>query len=101
MRTQIFIKIFHTVQEIGPILLVFRIWTSAKSRPMTNGIWQSFWLALVNINVNAIFHQNIPHGSRDRGSFTFFYNSDIGNNNDNNNFITIGMNFIFVDFIDV
>ena len=47
------------------------IWTSTKPRPMTNGIWQSLRLHLVNINVHAKFHHNIPLGSRDRALFTF------------------------------
>ena len=29
---------------------------------MTNGIWQSLELELVNINVYAKFYQNIPYG---------------------------------------
>ena len=29
---------------------------------MTNGIWQSLGLDLVNINVSAKFYQNIPNG---------------------------------------
>ena len=39
---------------------------------MINGIWQSLYLDLVNINVYAKFDQNIPKSSRDRASFTFF-----------------------------
>ena len=34
--------------------------------------WQSLWLDLININDYAKFYQNIPKGSRDRASFTFF-----------------------------
>ena len=50
----------------------FRIWTSAKPRPIPNTIWQSHWLHLVNINVYAKFYHNILHSSRDRAIFTFF-----------------------------
>ena len=39
---------------------------------MINCIWQSLFLDLVNINVYAKFYQNIPKGSRDRTSSTFF-----------------------------
>ena len=47
----------------------FRIWTSAKPRPTTNGIWQSFGLDRVNINVYANFYHNISNGSRVMGNF--------------------------------
>ena len=66
MRMQTFIKIFPMVQEL---FTFFRIWTSAKPRPMINGIWQSIRLGFVYINVFAKFYQN---GSRVMGSFHFF-----------------------------
>ena len=65
-----FITIFHSVQEIGPFSL-FRIWSSAKPRPMKNDISQSLGLDLVNINVYAKIYQNIPLSLRDRAIFTF------------------------------
>ena len=49
----------------------FRIWSSAKPRPMKNVISQSLGLDLVNINVYAKVYQNIPLSSRDRAIFTF------------------------------
>ena len=49
----------------------FRIWSSAKPRPMKNVISQSLGLDLVNINVYAKVYQNIPLTSRDRAIFTF------------------------------
>ena len=49
----------------------FRIWISAKPRPIPNIIWQSHWLHLVDINVYAKFHHNILHSSSDRAIFTF------------------------------
>ena len=49
----------------------FRIWSSAKPRPMLNVISQSCGLDLVNINVYAKIYQNIPLSSRDRAIFTF------------------------------
>ena len=49
----------------------FRIWSSAKSRPMKNVISQSFGLDLVNISVYAKVYQNIPFNLRDRAIFTF------------------------------
>ena len=42
----------------------FRIWRSAKPRPMINVILQFVELDLVNINVSAKFYQNIPNGLR-------------------------------------
>ena len=49
----------------------FRIWSSAKPRPMKNVISQSLGLDLVNINVYAKVYQNIPLSSRDKVIFTF------------------------------
>ena len=76
-----FITIFHSVQEIVHYH-VFRIWSSAKPRPMKHVISKSLGLDLVNINVFAKFYQNIPNGLRvkfhyfhnlNRASFTFFF----------------------------
>ena len=126
MFTQKFIKIFHSVQEIGPSSLFqnlalgkastddkfhvaipwvrtfniklsakfyqnipnglsvkyqfffFRIWTSAKPRPIPNVIWQFHGLHFVNTNVYANFHHNIPLSSRDRAVFIFFQNYELG-----------------------
>ena len=49
----------------------FRIWSSAKPRPMKNVISKSLRLDLVNINVYAKVYQNISLNSRDRAIFTF------------------------------
>ena len=49
----------------------FRIWSSAKARPMKNVISQSLGLDRVNINVYAKVYQNIPLSSRNRAIFTF------------------------------
>ena len=49
----------------------FRIWSSAKPRPMKNVISQSLGLDLVNINVYAKVYQNIPLSSREWAIFTF------------------------------
>ena len=54
------------------IITFFRIWSSAKPRPMKNVISQSLGLDLVNINVYATIYQNIPLSLRDRAIFTFF-----------------------------
>ena len=50
----------------------FRIWSSAKPRPMNNVILQSHGLDLVNINVYAKVYQNIPLSLKDMAIFTFF-----------------------------
>ena len=49
----------------------FRIWRSAKPRPMKNVISQSLGLDLININVYTNVYQNIPLSSRDRAIFSF------------------------------
>ena len=49
----------------------FRIWSSAKPRPITNVSSQSLGLDLVSINVYAKVYQYIPLYSRDRAIFTF------------------------------
>ena len=48
----------------------FRIWSSARPRPIKNVSLQSLGLDLVNINVYAKVYQNIPLSSRDRAIFT-------------------------------
>ena len=74
---QNFITIFHSVQDKAPLSLFhfFRIWRSAKPRPMKNVISQPPGLDLVNINVYTKVYQNIPPSSRDRAIFTFSENS--------------------------
>ena len=54
----------------------FRIWRSAKPRPMINVILQFLELDLVNINVSAKFYQNIPNGLRVK--FHCFHNLNLG-----------------------
>ena len=71
MFTQKGIKIFHSVQEIGPFSLFFRIWSSAKPRPMKNDISQPLGLDLVNINVYTEVNQNIPLSPRDTAILLF------------------------------
>ena len=74
MCMQNLITIFHSVQEIGLFSLFFRIWRSAKPRPMINVILQPLGLDVVNINAYAKFYQNIPHGLE---LSTFFTNSPV------------------------
>ena len=49
----------------------YRIWTSAKPRPIPNVIRLSRGLHHVSINVYAKFHHNIPLSSRDRDIVIF------------------------------
>ena len=65
------INVYATVYQNIPlssrdraIFTFFRIWRSAKPRPMINAILQFLELDLVNIIVSAKFYQNIPNGLR-------------------------------------
>ena len=69
MFTQKFIKIFYSVQE-KRLFSLFRIWRSAKPRPMIYIILQSLGLDVVNIIAYAKFYQNIPNGLRVIDIFT-------------------------------
>ena len=75
MCLQNFIKKFQTVYELN--FTVFRIWTSAKLRPIPNVIWLSHGLHHVNINMYAKFHHNIPLSSRDR-AISLFQDLELG-----------------------
>ena len=78
--TQTFIKIFHSVQERA-IFTFFRIWHSAKPRPMINVILQFLKLDLFNIKLSAKFYQKIPNGLR--VNFHFFQNLNLGKTSTN------------------
>ena len=51
---------------------VFKIWHSAKPRPIINVILQFLGLDLFNIKLSAKFYQNIPTELRDHFHFFFF-----------------------------
>ena len=59
----------------------FRIWPSAKPRPMINVILQFFELDLVNINVSAKLYQTIPKGLKIK--FHCFQNLNLGKTSTN------------------
>ena len=61
----------YSISSRDRAIFTFRIWSSAKPRPMKNVISQSLGLDLVNINVYAKVYQNIPLSSRDGAIFTF------------------------------
>ena len=54
----------------------FRIWRSAKPRPMINVILQFLGLELVNIKLSSKFYQNIPNGLRVYFQFVLNLNLD-------------------------
>ena len=59
----------------------FRIWHSAKPRPMINVILQFLGLDLFNIKLSAKFYQNIPNGLRVK--FHFLQNLNLGKTSTN------------------
>ena len=63
------------------IFTFFRIWRSAKPRPMINVILQFIELDLVNINVSAKVYQNIPNGLRVK--YHCFQNLNLGKTSTN------------------
>ena len=63
------------------IFIFFRIWHSAKPRPMINVILQFLELDLVNISVSAKFYQNILNGLRVK--FHCFQNLNLGKTSTN------------------
>ena len=73
----IFIKILRMKLEFGPGSF-FRIFTSAKPRPITIDIPQYLVLELVNINAYAFFCFKIFHTVREIGLVSFFLNLDVG-----------------------
>ena len=62
--------------------LFFRIWLSAKPRPMINVILQFLGLDLFNIKLSAKFYQNIPNGLIVNFPF-FFQNLNLGKTSTN------------------
>ena len=70
MCMQNFIKILHSVQEIGPFSL-FQNLELGKASTDEKYHFQSLGLDLVNINAYVKVYQNIPLSSRDRVIFTF------------------------------
>ena len=72
--TNVYAKFHHNIplsSRDRAIFPFFRIWSSAKPRPMKHDISQSLGLDLDNINVYAEVYQNIPLSSRDKAIFTF------------------------------
>ena len=65
-----FIKIFKKFQEIGPVSLFFRIWTSATPRPIPNDIWQSLGSYILSISMCMQSFITIVHSVR---PFSLFF----------------------------
>ena len=70
MCMQNFITIFFTALEIGPFSH-FQNLELGKASTDKKCQFEISWLDLVNVNVYAKVHQNIPLSSRDRAIFTF------------------------------
>ena len=68
---QNFITMFFTVLKVGPFSLFQNLELGKASTDKKNVSSQSLGLDLVNINVYAKNHQNIPLSLRDRAIFTF------------------------------
>ena len=75
-----FIKIFQMVEELN--FTFFRIWTSAKPRPISNVIWLSHGLHYVNINVLQNFI-TIVNSVQEIGPFSLFQNLELGKTSTN------------------
>ena len=56
----------------------FRIWTSAKPRPIPNTIWQSHWLHLVNIPMRMQNFITIFHTFQEIAPLSLFHNLELG-----------------------
>ena len=72
--TNVYAKFHHNIplsSRDRAIFSFFRIWNSAKPRPIKNDISQSLGPDLENISVYAEVYQNSPHSSRDKAIFTF------------------------------
>ena len=72
--TDVYAKFHHNIPLCSRdrvIVYFFRIWSSAKPRPVKNDISQSLGLDLDNINDDVEVYQNIPLSSRDKVIFTF------------------------------
>ena len=72
-----FIKIFHKLQEIGPVAL-FQNLDLGKASTDENSIWQCLGIDLVNINMYAIFFKISLVVREVWCQFHFFPNLDFG-----------------------
>ena len=65
VNINVYAKVYHNIplsSRDRAIYHFFRIWHSAKSRPLVNVILQFLGLDLFNIKLSAKFYQNIPNG---------------------------------------
>ena len=80
--TEVFIFTMYSVMVMMMIMmmvmmiLIIKLHDPVSAKQMTNGIWHSLWLDLVNINVYAKCYQNMTHGSGVRASFILIFNFD-------------------------
>ena len=78
MGMQNFIKKIPKGSRDRASFTFFRIWTSAKPRPIPNVICLPYGLHHVNINVYAKFHHHIFHSVQEIGPFSLFQNLELG-----------------------
>ena len=80
MFTQKFIKIFHSVQQIGPFSL-FQNLALGKASTDDKCHFAIPWARTFHIKLSAKFYQNIPNGLRVK--FHFFQNLNLGKTSTN------------------
>ena len=84
VNINVYAKIYQNIplsSRDRAIFSFFRIWRSAKPRPMINVILQFLELDLVNINVSTKFYQKISNGLR--AKFHCFQNLNLGKTSTN------------------
>ena len=84
VNTNVYAKFHHNSplsSRDRAIFILFRIWRSAKPRPIINVSLQFLELDLVNSHVSAKFNQNIPNGLRVK--FHCFQNFNLGKTSTN------------------
>ena len=89
MGMQNFIKIYQKVQGIGPVFTFFRIWTSAKPRPIPNINLIGYILSISMCMQNFI---TIFHSIQEIEPFSLFQNLELGKAS--TNFITLFFTFL-------
>ena len=72
VSVNVYAKVYQNIPlSARAIVTFFRIWRSAKPRPMKNVIWQFVGLDLFNIKLSAKFYQTIPNGLSVNFHFSF------------------------------
>ena len=77
VNINVYAKVYQNIplsSRVRAIFHFFRIWHSAKPRPLIKVILQFLWLDLFNIKLSAKFYQNIPNGLRVKFHFFQYLN---------------------------